>query len=158
MTNLLNWRIWATVIVAFFLADTHWKAYTAGKHTVEAKWNAERLDVAKQTFRLLEQTTRTTTNLEAAADQLSKAKNATIKTISLRLAAALDGLRNRPERPADPILPSTSEAGANTGCTGAQLYRSDAEFLVREAARAEQLIADLAQCQARYEQARGALK
>jgi hypothetical protein len=33
MLMLLNWRIWAAVIVAVALAASHWKAYVMGKNT-----------------------------------------------------------------------------------------------------------------------------
>lgn len=54
--------------------------------------------------------------------------------------AALRRLRDRPER-----LPAASTPACN-GATGAQLSRPDAEFLTGEAARADQLRADLDAC------------
>jgi len=39
------------------------------------------------------------------------------------------------------------------GCTGAGLFKPDAEFLVGHAARANKLRIDLAACQARYDAA-----
>ena len=63
-----------------------------------------------------------------------------------RLAASL---RNRPQR-TDPVPESGSSPVA---CTGAGLYREDGEFLAGEAARANQLRADLKRCQALYDEA-----
>ena len=65
--------------------------------------------------------------------------------INTRLRADLASLRYRPERPAD--LPTVSVARC-TGATGAELSRSDAEFLVGEAARADEIRAGLAACYA----------
>lgn len=44
----LNWRLWAALVVAVFLAGTHWKAYTEGSKSVQAAWNAERVQVANE--------------------------------------------------------------------------------------------------------------
>jgi len=68
-----------------------------------------------------------------------------------RAAALADSLRNRHDRPAGSDVP-TGPADP-MACTGAGHYRSDAEFLVGEAARADQLRADLATCQAAYDAA-----
>lgn len=73
------------------------------------------------------------------------------KRLSADLAAAHRELRNRPERPAGGDVPKGATAAV--GCTGAQLYRSDAAFLVGESARADKLRIDLARCQAAYDQA-----
>ena len=73
------------------------------------------------------------------------------KRLSADLAAAHRELRNRPERPSGGDV---SKGPAHpVGCTGAQLYRPDASFLVREAGRADKLRIDLARCQAAYESA-----
>ena len=73
------------------------------------------------------------------------------KRLSADLAAAYRELRNRPERPSGGDV--SKGAAAGVGCTGAALFRSDAAFLVGEAARADQLRAALSRCQAAYEQA-----
>lgn len=65
--------------------------------------------------------------------------------INNRLRADLASLRNRTERPTD--LPTISSARCS-GATGAELSRSDAEFLVGEAARADEIRAGLAACYA----------
>jgi hypothetical protein len=66
------------------------------------------------------------------------------------VAAAIAGLQHRPDRPArGGAVPSDSAPAV--ACTGAQLYRPDAEFLVREAARADRVRINAADCQARYD-------
>ena len=73
------------------------------------------------------------------------------RLLQRRVDELVDGLRQRPERPTQP---ATAAPGADpVACTGAQLYRPDAAFLVREAGRADQLRAELAACQAAYDQA-----
>jgi hypothetical protein len=93
-------------------------------------------------------------DLQATADKLKETKDAQIRTINARLAATLVELRNRPARPA--AIPDTTQAAVAqppaTGGTGAFLYREDAEFLAREAARADEIRAALQQCTAQYEE------
>ena len=67
------------------------------------------------------------------------------------VARLADSLRKRPERPASGAMPSG--AADPVGCTGAQLYRADGEFLAGETARAENLRLQLAACQAAYDSA-----
>lgn len=71
------------------------------------------------------------------------------------LAATVDrlsrSLRDRPDRPTGGAVPAP--AAGPVACTGAQLYRPDGEFLVGEAARADRLRVQLAECQARYDAA-----
>ena len=84
-------------------------------------------------------------------DKIRKSKDAQIKTIDARLAAALVSLHNRPDR-----LPQA--ASTCVGATGKELARPDAEFLTRYAADAQELQAKLNSCIASYESARKALK
>lgn len=154
---LFNWKFWAAVLVAVALAASHWKVYKVGQNEKQAEWNAEKLDTAQQTLRLLESRDRTTTALQDNTDALRRTKNAQISRLDADLAVALAGLQNRPDRPSAGSVPTDTGAGPNPGCTGAQLYKSDAGFLSRESARADKLLADLAQCQAANDQARAAV-
>jgi len=45
MTALLNWRLWAAVILAVGLAASHWKAYTSGGKSVRVEWDKERAEL-----------------------------------------------------------------------------------------------------------------
>lgn len=152
-----NWKFWAAVLVAVALAASHWKVYKVGQNEKQAEWNAERLEKSQQTLRILENNTRTTTELQDKADNTRRTKNAHIARLDADLADALAGLQNRPDRPGGANLPADTGAGPDTGCTGAQLYRSDSQFLTRESDRAQRVLADLAQCQAAYDGARKAV-
>lgn len=71
--------------------------------------------------------------------------------LSARVDRLLVSLQNRPARPSGDAVPPSGPLVV--GCTGAGLYRSDSEFLVREAARADRLRAELSRCQAAYDSA-----
>lgn len=78
-------------------------------------------------------------------------KDEEIRSVNKRLADALSGLRDRPSRTAGSVT------GIGKASTGAELSREDSQFLIREAARADEVVADRNACYALYESARIAL-
>jgi hypothetical protein len=146
----------AVIALAAIIAGGAWTlhryeqaGYERGRDEALAEYTAAALK-ASQAARQREQALRETiTQTQKEADH----EKARLRT---RLAAALDSLRNRPERPAGGDVPADSSP--IVACTGASLFRADAEFLVREAARADQLRADLQACQEAYDSAREAMK
>ena len=80
---------------------------------------------------------------QADADQIRKEKDAQIRDINSKLVDAVSELRKRPGR--------ATEASDGQGCNGSRLYAEDAEFLVREAARADQIRAGLEACYRQYD-------
>jgi hypothetical protein len=86
--------------------------------------------------------------LNAAAAQTRKAKDEEVAAIRTKLDAALIKLRNRPQRPSVNAVPSPAQCSCDAqGADGTKLFREDAEFLTREAARADELRAALKQCE-----------
>lgn len=88
--------------------------------------------------------------LQENTDRLREDKDAKIKDINTKLSAALSELRNRPERPSD----DSKDTGDSKACTAASLYREDAEFLTREAARADSILAERDYYYSQYESVR----
>ena len=157
MTALLNWRVWAALCVAVALAGTHWKAYIAGQKNIHAEWTADKLQQAQASAQVLAAAARKTADLQIQAETNRKAKNAQIAALNDDLSAALDRLQDRPARGGPGDVPGDTGTGPAPGCTGAQLYRGDAQFLARFAGRAERLRAELVECQAAHSAAREAL-
>ena len=85
--------------------------------------------------------------LQIQLDNERVKKNAEIKSINAKHNAIVSELRNRPSR-------GTSNTKDGKTCTGADLSREDAEFLVGEAARADEVVAELNYCYSNYENAR----
>ena len=81
---------------------------------------------------------------QAAADQIRKDKDAQINTINTQLFNALSQLRSRPSR---------SQYSFNNGQdgTGRSLSAEDAEFLIREATRADEIRTALESCYKQYD-------
>lgn len=92
----------------------------------------------------------------SSADKIRKEKDAKIASLNTRLGTAISSLSERPQRP--PSTPQGAPASCiGAGATGAQLSREDAEFLVREAARADSLRLALGQCYQQYDAIRKSL-
>ena len=75
-------------------------------------------------------------SLQAQANKDRETKDEKIRTLSTNLNVALSELRNRPTRPSD----LSYSAGSIQACTARELYREDAEFLTREASRAQTVL------------------
>jgi hypothetical protein len=80
---------------------------------------------------------------QADADKIRIEKDAQIKAINDQLVDAVSELRKRPSR--------TAETSNGKGCNGASLYAEDSEFLVREAARADEIRVALEACYKQYD-------
>lgn len=148
MTALLNPKVWLGIAVALALAFSHFFVYRSGKATVRNEFDAYKIDQQEQRI-LADRANRNTERAwQDKANQTTKAKDEQILNINARLDDALGRLRDRPERAVSDV-PGSSESCK--GRTGADLSRPDAEFLSREAARADRLHAALAACYSQYD-------
>lgn len=123
-----------------------------GSSRVQAQWNADRLETAKASLRNMEMHTRASMELQEVAERLRRERNASILSADLERAELLARLRDRPERPTTGVggVPFGPGTGQPTGCTGAELYRGDGEFLARLSADAKIAAADARYCRAQY--------
>jgi hypothetical protein len=80
---------------------------------------------------------------QSDTDKIRIEKDAQIKAINNQLVDAVSELRKRPSR--------TAETPNGKGCNGASLFAEDSEFLVREAARADEIRVALQACYKQYE-------
>ena len=96
-----------------------------------------------------ERTERVQKTLDASHRSALKEKDAKINSIERNLRSDIERLRNREVRPNVVTITETRET-----CTGTGLYREDAEFLTREAARAEKVRIERDYYWQQYEDAR----
>jgi len=80
---------------------------------------------------------------QSNVDKIRIEKDAQIKAINNQLVDAVSELRKRPSR--------TAETPNGKGCNGASLYAEDSEFLVMEAARADEIRRGLQACYKQYD-------
>ena len=157
------------IAVAAILAGLAWAYHQwadhqreIGRQEIRAQWQADKLARAEQNRILLMAKAKQDSELQAAADKERKAYHAQIRSIDLERDELLRRLRNRPERPepapgGDGVPAVAGPGAAGPGCTGAELHRQDAEFLVRESARADRLQASLRSCINAYGRAQAAV-
>lgn len=142
-------------ILAFAISGSigYYSGNANGKKSVQQAWDAERAEMAIAKAEFEKQAREKEAALQAAANRLRKAKDDEIKSINARADAILDSLRDRQARDAANKMPNNSAIGFG-GCTGKDLYRQDAEFLVRLAREADEITAAYKQCIEQYENIR----
>lgn len=129
------------------------KGEGAGEAKIQQAWDQEKADQLIVFVKEQDAARAREQALQTQANNLRQEKDREIRNISARAAGLAASLQQRAER--------TTQGGAmsggagpgqgGSGCTGSELYRSDATFLAREAERGDQLRAALAQCYAQYE-------
>lgn len=155
-------RAIAALLLAAILAAAGWAIHAnglaAGQAEIQAQWDQQRIAAAAATVQAALQAREREQALQFTADKIRQETTREIRHLSAARDAALRELRNRDERPAGhaQLAADDQAAGAGPGasCTGAQLYRPDAEFLVWEAARADEVRVHLSECRAAYDAAR----
>lgn len=134
----------AAALIVGFLAGWKVQGWRAGQQIAEVKTEQVTVQAKAETAARTDEREQV-----KAADKLRKDKDVQIESIRRRLDNALIELRKRQERPASSSeMPST--AAACDGARGSELYREDAEFLEREAARADETAVKLNACIAQY--------
>lgn len=116
--------------------------YLKGTHDNDVHWQAK---VAQERNEWVMASREKEHQLQEKTNVAIRKQTADLEATNARLQSQLIGLRNRPNRPV--ILPSVPRPGCE-GATGAELSKPDAEFLVREAARADAIRAGLSACYA----------
>jgi hypothetical protein len=158
---LLSPRVWAELIVIVIVVAAGWWAYNwvydRGAASVQAQWDKERTGIDKQSAKITADALAATKGLVANMESQRSSTNAQISALNNSLASAVAGLRERPARDSAGGVPRDPATGSAVGATGAQLLRDDSELLTREAARADRLRLQLAECQVAYANARKAV-
>ena len=154
--------VWAAATALACAVVAAW-AYRTGRANgaagVTAEWHRERVEIARATSRALERRIEAETKLQETIDADRKTYRARLAAVAADRDSLADSLRHRPERPAGGAdLPRAAAAAPGpAACTGADLYRDDAQFLVRLAADADHLRAAVGHRQAAYDAVRAQL-
>lgn len=154
--DAVSWKFKAialVVVLAALAAAGAWFIHyerEIGRDDKQAQWDADNVQRARAANLQRERNARVSVQRAEQQAQIEQRKINEIARLNTDLARAVDELRNRPERPAGP-RPAASNPTAPTACTGAELYRPDAEFLVREAARAQRVLLEREACHDKYD-------
>ena len=145
----------SVLAVVFAYGAGHWQGDEAGQAKVQAQWDKEKAKLAEEYAANVALMREKEQVMQGNADKLREDKNRELREANARNTALLNSLQHRSNRPeSSGVSTTTSNGGTSSGCTGAELYRTDSEFLAREAARADELRLSLKQCYAQYEAAR----
>lgn len=131
-------------LAAFLVALWAFHEYDKAQAVKEVGKQAEK---ASKDYK--ERTERVQKTLDASHRLALKEKDVKITSIERNLRSDIERLRNREVRPNVVTITETRET-----CTGTGLYREDAEFLTREAARAEKVRIERDYYWQQYENAR----
>lgn len=152
---------WVKVLViALLMSVSAAGGFKTGEMHVQARWDARTISDQKAEKKRLEiaaaaqieadraSAQETHRRMERAAE-VEKVKDEKLASLNARVSSLSRELRARPDRPAAPA--AAGNPAIAQGCTGAQLYRPDAEFLVGEAARADRILAERDACYQQYD-------
>lgn len=128
------------VAIAFVLNGLYWHAN--GSNAADTRWTAK---ITAERLAATEAARAKEAMWQGVVNETARNYQAQVAGVRRHLDTALNSLRDRPERAAS--LPDHPRADC-AGGTGTELSRPDAEFLVREAARADELRAGLETCYA----------
>jgi len=126
------------VVIAFVLNGFYWHA--SGSNAADTRWTAR---VEKERAESLLKARTKEKEMQDVFNTAQRKQAARLADTRRNLDVALDSLRDRPERSSG--MADAARAGC-AGGTGAELSRSDAEFLSREAARGDEIRAGLEAC------------
>lgn len=145
-----EWAVGGLIAITAVVGVTMWTAHAENSGYLHAK-----AEFTEQVFQATTEARKREAELQTSADTIRKDKDNAIQNLRVAYAADLERLRQRPDRPSTTDLPTPASDGSpQAGCTGAQLYRPDAEFSLGEAVRAETIRTELKACYAQYERAR----
>lgn len=147
-------KLIAALIIVSIALGGYFAGRRDGRELVQAQWNAEKADQQRQ---LAETTAAYRSREQQLAQQvadITEEKNHAVNDLEQRVAVLSDRVRQFAERPAVSTTTKTATDGKNR--CGAVIYRPDAEFLAKEAERADKLRLSLLACQQQYEAAQQA--
>lgn len=153
-----QWLIVVAFLAAAVLGIKFWehRLYTGG---FDDGYSKAQVENAEAKAKLIAKSIKDTQVLQSDKDKLAKEKADAIQELTRVSHRLADSLRNRPSRPASagdlPTPPSDGQSAR--GCTAAELYREDAEVVVRESLRADTLRIHLEKCYIQYDRAKAAL-
>ena len=145
------------ILVMLLLGWTHYLAIQHGEQTVQSKWNIEKIAAAKANAEYLEYANKESKVLRDKALEAQGVKNAELQKLNANANSIIAGLRLRTSRDSETGGTRSANAKSNSSCTGARLYKEDSTFLVRDAARADGIVAELRECQTKYNNAKDAI-
>lgn len=144
-------------LIMALLSGVYLKGRSDGKHVATEACQAATAQQWKDHTKVLQAQQQVTADLAAKTLTLSNDYARNLTAVVVESQRVLLSVQNRPARPPAPVpgasAPARTDSGG-LGATGAQLYREDSQFLIGEAARADEIRLALTACTAQYEAVR----
>ena len=149
--SILTWKLYLSLAIIFSALFYFW--HDSKVHQMKEGFAIElkvKLDEQRQELALkAKETSKEISNEVISIDSTKQNK---IKDINRSSAGILNGLQQRPSRSDQSGYSRDScNSESSKACTGRELSREDAEFLTREATRADQLRLELDSCYKQYD-------
>ena len=157
LSFFLNSKVKLLILVIVLVSLFAWHKVLVHEAVTEAVAEVE-LNISKENFKLKERSLNAQIELQQSFDNIQKDKDAKIKNLNARVASLTRSLQERPNRPDSSGISNDSRVEeSKPGSTGVGLYREGALFLVREAARADEIRIELQTCYKSYDTAKEVL-
>ena len=133
-------------------ATLYFVAYNRGQESIQVQWDKAKLETLNHHLDAMREAQAKQVELTEKINTIKRATNEETSNLRATVNTLASQLRDRPTRE---NFGTDTNAGTRTdtstaGCTGAQLFRDDAEFLAREAERADTLRLLLKECRSAY--------
>jgi hypothetical protein len=154
-----NLTLWLASLLAMvgIAGGSYFEGRMDGKTVVQAQWNAEKAEQQKKLAETAAAYRDREQQLAQTVNDITQEKNRAVNDLEQRVAVLSDRVRQFAERPDLPPTPKTATHGqCRPVACGPVIYRPDAEFLGKEAERADKLRLSLLACQRQYEAAANA--
>lgn len=155
--NPYAWLALVLVVLGAYAKGHHDGDGSASARVMHA-WNIANDVATEARQKRIETNAKLIADAKAKADKERNDYAKKMDAMRADLRSALNELRNRPARPANGQAPGaeagTSGAGTAVGCTGAGLYRDDAELLTWRADAAQRIRIQRDACYRQYDAAR----
>ena len=149
--SILTWKLYLSLAIIFSALFYFW--HDSKVHQMKEGFAIElKAKLDEQRHELTLKAKETSKEISNEVHSIDSTKQNKIKDINRSSAGILNGLQQRPSRANQSDYSRDScNAESPEVCSGRELSREDAEFLTREATRADQLRIELDSCYKQYD-------
>ena len=149
--SILTWKLYLSLAIIFSALFYFW--HDSKVHQMKEGFAIElKVKLDEQRQELILKAKETSKEIKNEITSIDSTKQNKIKDINKSSAGILNGLQQRPSRANQSDYSRDScNAESPKASTGRELSREDAEFLTREATRADQLRLELDSCYKQYD-------
>lgn len=150
-SGILNWKFYSVIVLTSIILGYSWHESKIHEVAVQAQEEIRR-EVIESNLELVQEKDKVQKELSNEIQVIKTRSQANEKAITDSLNSAIKLLQQRPSRTNESSNSRDSCNAENAkGSTGITLFREDAEFLTREAARGDLIRIELESCYQQYD-------